>query len=613
MPKKKYSASIKDESPGLFYLLPIAFIISVVPLIVYMKVVELTPIEIKNWYGEQYYTDFFSYYKSQWLMAGTIFAAVFYFVQSLVHKFRLKKSFIYFPALIYAGLAILSTVLSEHRTVALRGFVARFEGMYALLCYVALFLLAFNMVNSEKHIKFILGALLASATVIGLTGLFQFLGYDLFRTDFGKRLILPKAYHDIADSLQFRFELSNIFSTFSNPNYIGSYMVLVIPIAFSMFLYTKKWYLKISLGLLTLVLLVNLFGSRSLAGIAGFIFSVCAFCLFFFVRRIVQRKNIFLTIMISVIVVAAAAGGFIGVNRILEGELVKDIKTQYTEFLGEGNRVFDLKDIVFDDNKITIVTGTESLTIENRDNHLLFYGTDGNALEYSKSENEDKTVTRVRFKDEKYKNFRIDVQGNIITFTHPSPYATFQIKVYENAGFKLIGVNGHETDSIERYEHFGFEGREKLGSSRGYIWSRTLPLLKRAVVYGFGPDTYAIAFPQHDYIGKIRAFNTTQMIVDKPHNTYLQIGVNTGVLSLAALLLLWGFFVVQGLIVYLKNRNNDIFLMSGAGILTGVLGYLATSLANDSVVAIAPVFWTLLGTGFAVNTIFKKKTIGRTT
>ena len=96
--KKKYNAGLKYENPSLFYLLPIAFIISVVPLIVYMKVVELTPIEIKNWYGEQYYTDFFSYYKSQWLIAGTVFAVFFFIVYSLVHKFQVKKSFAYIPA-----------------------------------------------------------------------------------------------------------------------------------------------------------------------------------------------------------------------------------------------------------------------------------------------------------------------------------------------------------------------------------------------------------------------------------------------------------------------------------------------------------------------------------
>ena len=134
---KKNIAKLTQDNPSLFYITPIAFIISVVPLIVFLKVVELTPIEITNWYGEPYYTDFFNYYKSQWLLVGTIFAIVFFLVYSLIHKLQLKKSFIYIPALAYAVLVILSTVLSEHKSS--KGFVARYEGMYALLCYVACF------------------------------------------------------------------------------------------------------------------------------------------------------------------------------------------------------------------------------------------------------------------------------------------------------------------------------------------------------------------------------------------------------------------------------------------------------------------------------------------
>ena len=38
----------------------------------------------------------------------------------------------------------------------------------------------------------------------------------------------------------------------------------------------------------------------------------------------------------------------------------------------------------------------------------------------------------------------------------------------------------------------------------------------------------------------------------------------------------------------------------------GVLGYLIAGISNDSCVAIAPLFWALLGIGFSVNQINKK-------
>ena len=39
----------------------------------------------------------------------------------------------------------------------------------------------------------------------------------------------------------------------------------------------------------------------------------------------------------------------------------------------------------------------------------------------------------------------------------------------------------------------------------------------------------------------------------------------------------------------------------GIGIMLGTFGYLVTGLANDSTVAVAPVYWCLLGVGMAVN------------
>ena len=55
-------------------------------------------------------------------------------------------------------------------------------------------------------------------------------------------------------------------------------------------------------------------------------------------------------------------------------------------------------------------------------------------------------------------------------------------------------------------------------------------------LHGFGPDTFAMVFPQQDLTGKFRVYGTTDMLVDKVHNGLLQIsaqhrgvvGVDTG-------------------------------------------------------------------------------------
>jgi hypothetical protein len=43
------------------------------------------------------------------------------------------------------------------------------------------------------------------------------------------------------------------------------------------------------------------------------------------------------------------------------------------------------------------------------------------------------------------------------------------------------------------------------------------------------------------------------------------------------------------------------------GCFSGVCGYLVSMLSTDSTVNVAPIFWIILGTGFAVNAYVKKK------
>jgi O-antigen ligase len=188
-----------------------------------------------------------------------------------------------------------------------------------------------------------------------------------------------------------------------------------------------------------------------------------------------------------------------------------------------------------------------------------------------------------------------------------SKHTSFNLYALDDDTFRLVGLRGELINKVEKPETLGFTDKEKIGSSRGYIWSRTIPLLKDSFIKGFGPDNFAIAFPQDDYIGKIRAFSGgANMIVDKPHNMYLQIATNTGVLSLIAFLALAGIYAIQSFITYVKIEKN-FMTYAGAGIFLAICGYLVTNFFNDSVVGIAPIFWVLLGLGFICNKMVRKQ------
>lgn len=159
-------------------------------------------------------------------------------------------------------------------------------------------------------------------------------------------------------------------------------------------------------------------------------------------------------------------------------------------------------------------------------------------------------------------------------------------------------------------EHIGFEGKEKLGSSRGYIWSRTLPLLKNCMLTGYGADTFTYVFPQSDVLAKYYSYADYDqgfyITVDKPHNLYLQIFVSNGLIALIAFLGIVLFYLVDCFRLYALKKEYRPSQIMGAAVMLGIVGYLAAGMFNDSVVSVAPVFWVLLGVGAALNTINRR-------
>ena len=96
-------------------------------------------------------------------------------------------------------------------------------------------------------------------------------------------------------------------------------------------------------------------------------------------------------------------------------------------------------------------------------------------------------------------------------------------------------------------------------------------------------------------------------MISKPHCMYLQVGVQTGVVSLIAMLVFFGMYIVQSFCLYGKKIGDSLLDKFGVAILVGTVGYMVSSISNDSSVTVAPVFWCLMGLGIAVNTMVKKQ------
>lgn len=566
-----------EKKTSVIDLLPYIFIVAVVPLIVYLHIDDLDPAEDAIWKTRDFYPDLLSYCKSLWFRIASAFGLCLFAFRIIQGRVQLKQRLsLYLPSAVYIIFIILSTVTSKYASIALSGFVARYEGMLVLVFYIINMLILFNVIREEWQIQFLLKSLLVSACVISLIGLTQFAGRDFFQTGLGKSLILPAEF--VESELSFNFG-TMAYGTLSNPNYMGSYVALVFPVAVAVIFLAEKVAWRIMAVVLSVLLLINLAGSDSSAGLVGLGFGLVIAAIYF-LRKHLYRKKIIVILSVAVVLTAC---GFLGRDVILRLRM-------------EGVTPYYVEDITLDKGTARIVSSTETLNIRFAEEQLMFYDAEGNSLHVNA--NEDETGINISFKEPAFQRYRLKVIGDVLEIRNGE--VVFYIILNED-GLYLLGLNGDETNRIVKPEAIDVKGYEKVGSARAYIWSRTIPLLKNAVLVGYGPDTFAIVFPQKDYIGKINAYNTPLMIVDKPHNMYLQIAINTGILSLVAFLAVIVVYLVMGIKACFMNRASGRISQYGAGIFIGICAYLVAGFFNDSSIAVAPVFWVLLGIGFACN------------
>ena len=131
-------------------------------------------------------------------------------------------------------------------------------------------------------------------------------------------------------------------------------------------------------------------------------------------------------------------------------------------------------------------------------------------------------------------------------------------------------------------------------------------MLKNNIFIGSGTDTFVFEFPQQDVRSKLNYLGNPYVIIDKPHNMFLQIGINTGVISLIVMLVLFILYIVQTVKRVFNDKEQSLNAIR-LGIMAGIVAYLAAAMTTDSVVSVAPVFWTLLGAGFGANVINHEK------
>lgn len=575
----------------IYHLIPLLFILVVLPLLSKLYVYDPKLSEF-DWFPDtDTAADIFLYYKSVFFTITAVIMALLILGKRFIEDRHAISALEFYPLVLYAALAFLSTLFSSYRSFGFSGIYEQFESVWVLLGYCVTAYYAYIFVEKED-IPFLIRSFLVGIFLITLLGMTQGLGHDFFRSDFGQKLLTSGTPYR---SLDFTFEEDRVYMSLYNPNYVGSYVALVVPLLICCVIFYKsseKKILRIAevviCVLLTGGLLFCLIKSGSKSGLVAVAVSLV---LLFFVLLPHIKKYWYLGIVFLVVL----AGGIFTADSVMNHQLSNSLKALFNS----EKTVYDLEDITVTDAYVSFTYHGEEVHFILTENYKL-QATDADGETLSLVTGTD-SYTYV-IDDERYHGISVSyfpIDGYLSMGVNIGEMTWFFSNDNETGEYLYYNSSGKWTSFYEAPSAL-FTGHESIATGRGYIWSRTIPLLKKTILLGTGADTFSIYFPNNDYLGMYNSGYYGQTVT-KPHNLYLQIGVQTGLFSLLAFLAFYAIYFVSSVKVYTKCSFDEYQAKIGLGIFVGTFAYMITGIINDSTITVAPVFWTLIGVGISIN------------
>ena len=553
-----------------------------------------TRLEQEPWFPDvAIQDDFFMHIRSAAFLAIALWMVISLVDKRLLTKERERSSISIremLPVLVYGALVILSSLLSKDYDLTLKGAAEQYETVWILLAYLVAFFYFCDASSRERFSDLFLFYLLVGVSLQCAIGFTQLAGKDFWSFGIGRFLMLLG--EDASASLQFAFTGENgnqVYLSFYNPNYAAVYLLLVLPFAVYGINHYKTKLPKMLCSILSVSIIVCLWGTGSKAGFITASFLVCLMILFLLHSR--KRKILFAAVFIL-----AAAGYFI-VSYLIPGDsygekIIKNIfKDKKNYKLQEINLLQDSVQIKFDNDTI-------QLHMEMKDGKAWFSIRDEDDIQQELDY--DSEAGRFTFADGRWEGLSFSASRNgeelhLFMYWRDIPWEF--VKEDSEHPYQYVTLFGKK-DTIENAPCAFGEGYERSFSDRMYLWSRTVPLLKDYLLVGSGPNTFSLVFPQNDYVSRANIdLDMLTQIISRPHSMYLQSAVQTGVLSLIALLLF--FFRYLGNTVKYRKRENEKDCLVIPCFLSFV-GFLIMGITNDSLIVTAPVFWAILGTGYGL-------------
>ena len=576
----------RHKAPHWLYFLPLMLVLGLVPLIVRARETPLTEMEQFIFQGRQAHVDVFHYYKSLWFVLLTLLSGL-----SLAHLHYLgirtiEKRRWMIPLAVYGVLVLISFLNSDDFVVGWRGFATSYQGLPVYLSYGALIFIVFHMVKTKRDAMLFFWPLFIMASLMGMVSASQYFArpefdehalfgpiQSIFDYDWFRTLFLPRNLDIVQDSLRIR---GSVFGTLYNSNFAGSFgvMMMFIALAFA-FLSPKLW----QKFLMTLLIPIGVFITVTSNSRAGFIGLVAAggVWLIFGLSHFFRKHKLYPLLVLSLL-----AGTLYVLDDLSEGRYRERI-TAIPDSLERNDQV-QIMEINIDGFDFEIVSEETRILARWMGAQLLFFDEEENILPFTID------GSTYRLTDEVYESFSFVVRtdlGRVRANFHGRRLDFFLTE----DGFAVWGVGGLQarTENAERLDWL--RGYERVFSYRLYNFSVSIPLVRSTWLVGSGTDHFVFTFPQRDIAGRLNGWNLTETL-DKAHNMYLQFAIEIGLIGAIAFfsLLLWPLGkLIKG---WFLSMPYAMFYVS---LFAGVIGMMASGIANDLIMSIAPLFIIIFG------------------
>ncbi len=522
--------------------------------------------------------DLYAYYRSYFFELVAVVSLFILSLRMAIYRDKHKPSRIYLPLAVYGVFVTLSAAFPINPRASLTGNFYQFQSILVLSGYCLMSFYTYQVMESEQDYQTVTKGIAVSFLLLSVSGWFQAFGHDILNLGWAQRLIMSEhQFAEYGGSLTDVFSGNNVFLTLYNPNYAAVFLVMVAAV-FAVLAFGEQQKKKRACFLLLLIAsLMLLWFTYTRAAFVALAAGAAVFALCRGKQLLRYWKYILpgLFLLAAVFIGADAVNGFRFLSRVADDR--KDSEIEEIRTTRDG---------------IAIVYGGRGLVLSMEEKNLLAEDQKGNPIVLEQNGAGEwllpfhEEVAAIILDEDGETSCMLQIEGYTLEFVR-----TQDGYFYRNEDGKL--------DEMREIPHIDMHGMEYLGSGRLYIWSRVIPLLKDYMLAGSGPDTFAEAFPQDDYVGKMVYAGSVRRVMEGAHNDYLTSWVQTGLASLLSLLVFYALFLKRCFTYYRSCPLGSAREKLGFGCFLACVCYLVCCLFCDSSLFTTPVFYVFAGVALA--------------